>query len=241
MNSQKNPTISVIFPVLNEERTVSGLVELLLFWGKAKEIIVVDDGSNDNTQKALKQFGSHITVISHKVNKGQGAAIATGIKKSTGDIILTIDGDVVSLTRQKLDMLLHPLLSHTADMAIAVLEYSKIGSYEPFSEISGTRAFFRKTITEHIKEIETSRYGVTVTLNKIHEKNKIVFVQLPHVFVLGKFDKQSVPEALKAYIVESRELLTEAVRYQTKGLKPQVKNVLNAIQSYLSQALDALK
>lgn len=232
------PTLSVIIPVLNEERTVGSIVEVVKSWGKAIDIIVVSDGSTDGTEASLSRFKKDITLVSFSKNLGQGAAVSEGVRLSRGDIIFTIDGDLTSLTHFDLDRLVHAVERGKADMAIGVLRYWKAGGFEPFNDISGTRVFLKKAVEHHLKELQNSRYGITVVLNTLHKNKRVVSVRLPHVFVLGKFEKQSVPDAIKAYIIEARELLASAVKKQTKDIPPGFDRLLAGTMRYLKNALD---
>lgn len=92
--------ISVILPMYNEEENVINTlkrVESVLEDYKYYEIIVVDDGSSDDTFKLLEDFTSSnpkIHVLKHLKNKGMGRALRTGFKKAKGDIIITLDADL---------------------------------------------------------------------------------------------------------------------------------------------------
>jgi len=89
--------ISIIIPVYNEEKTVSKLLDKLLiidFDGMEKEIIVVDDGSNDATPDILDGFSERIKLIHHPRNMGKGSAVRTGLKNAAGDIIAIQDADL---------------------------------------------------------------------------------------------------------------------------------------------------
>jgi glycosyltransferase involved in cell wall biosynthesis len=91
--------LSVIVPVFNERNT---LVEILrrmrqvrLPEGIDREIIVVDDGSNDGTRELLKQLGdSTVRIVMHPQNRGKGAAVRTGFAHATGDYVLVQDADL---------------------------------------------------------------------------------------------------------------------------------------------------
>lgn len=89
--------ISIIIPVHNEEGSISKLVHEIqkIAWhnyGKNWEVIIVDDASDDNTQKIISKLG-RVHVIRLLTQQGQSIALQRGVKKSIGDVIVTIDGD----------------------------------------------------------------------------------------------------------------------------------------------------
>jgi len=82
---------SVIVPALNEEGAIAEVVARLQSGGPWHEIIVVDDGSTDATGERARAAGA--IVVRHPYNKGNGAAVKSGIRKATGDVVLIVDGD----------------------------------------------------------------------------------------------------------------------------------------------------
>ena len=86
--------ISVVIPVHNEEKAIGAVLDELIavLEGQTYEIIVVDDGSTDNTTEIVQEK-DFVKFIQHPQNMGYGAAIKTGIKNATNDLILIIDGD----------------------------------------------------------------------------------------------------------------------------------------------------
>lgn len=86
-------TISIIIPAFNEAESIAAVVQdiKIYFSGKEVEIIVVDDGSPDQTAELAEQAGA--SVIRHSRNLGYGASLKTGIKNSHGDWVLFMDGD----------------------------------------------------------------------------------------------------------------------------------------------------
>jgi len=84
-------TVSVIVPAFNESHSIEGLVSGIRRAGSWHEILVVDDGSTDDTGSRAAQAGAR--VIRHPYNKGNGAAVKTGIRQATGGVVLILDGD----------------------------------------------------------------------------------------------------------------------------------------------------
>lgn len=87
-------TLSVIIPVYNEERTIEKVIRQLLNVSEVSQIIVVNDGSTDGTQKALSKIKEKKVQVFHKENEGKGSAIIFGLNKVTGDFVLVQDADL---------------------------------------------------------------------------------------------------------------------------------------------------
>jgi len=83
--------VSIVVPAFNEELAIGGLVQALGAGPAWHEIIVVDDGSSDATAERAREAGA--TVVRHPYNKGNGAAVKTGIRRATGEFVLIVDGD----------------------------------------------------------------------------------------------------------------------------------------------------
>lgn len=88
--------VSIVIPVFNEEATVRQIVNCVknaeLPLGFSKEMIVVNDASNDKTLSILQSL--KVKIISHKHNLGKGAAVMTAVKEVKGDLILIQDADL---------------------------------------------------------------------------------------------------------------------------------------------------
>ncbi len=89
--------LSVIVPVYNERVTVAEVIRRIRAVDVPVdiEVIVVDDGSSDGTDKVLTALGdSTVRVLTHPVNKGKGAAVRTGMASARGDLLLIQDADL---------------------------------------------------------------------------------------------------------------------------------------------------
>lgn len=115
-------TVSIIIPVYNEEQFIAEVLWNVLSvnlneLNVSKEIIVINDASNDGTSKELLAFASQkeIRVITLQKNQGKGAAIRVGVSSATGDIVLIQDADL-EYDPNEYPKLLAPILEGKADV-----------------------------------------------------------------------------------------------------------------------------
>lgn len=106
--------VSVVIPAYNEEKNVSHVVKTAISCKYVQEVLVVDDGSTDNTYEKAKVAGA--SIIRHTTNQGKGAALKTGFKHSIGDIVAFIDGDLENLTTKQVENMIRPILDGKADI-----------------------------------------------------------------------------------------------------------------------------
>lgn len=100
-NDSKNPSLSIVLPVFEEADLIQGLIEGIIGVLQDEysdlEVVVVDDGSEDGTVEVLRQlkreYGDRLVVARHWVNRGNGAALRTGINIAHGEIVVTMDAD----------------------------------------------------------------------------------------------------------------------------------------------------
>lgn len=110
----ENPKISIIIPTWNEEKNIANVLSSLI--EKHENIIIVDDGSSDKTVEIAKQFP--VTILSHIINRGQGASLQTGNEYAISrgaDIIVHFDGDGQFLIKE-IDDLINPIINENYDI-----------------------------------------------------------------------------------------------------------------------------
>ena len=110
--------LSVIVPVFNERVTVAEVIRRIraVEVPVEVEVIVVDDGSSDGTDKVLSALGdSTVRILTHEVNRGKGAAIRTGMGAARGDLLLVQDADL-EYDPEDWPSLLEPILKGKAQV-----------------------------------------------------------------------------------------------------------------------------
>jgi dolichol-phosphate mannosyltransferase len=141
--------ISIIIPVYNEVDTIEKIVNKILRKNKKlfKEIILIDDASNDGTQDIIKNklFKKVNTTIFHKINKGKGSAIKSGKKKIKGDIVIIQDADLEYDPGDYLK-LIKPIINLESKVVYGSRVLGK-KRYKAKNFISLSRVFFNHVLT----------------------------------------------------------------------------------------------
>lgn len=112
------PTLAVVIPVYNEEATLRSLVSAVLDCGtEINEIIIVDDFSKDRSREIIEELLSNpiIRAYYHDQNKGKGAALNTGFKEVTSDVVIVQDADL-EYDPKEYGVLLEPIAEGKADV-----------------------------------------------------------------------------------------------------------------------------
>ena len=179
VNNEKIHLISVIIPLYNEQNTIQHVIKKIPNH-HSYEIIIVDDGSTDDSIKKVKEIkDKEIKIVNHKQNQGYGAAILTGISHSLGDIIITLDSDGQH-NPEEIPNLTKLIINNQADIVIGsrylgmchykIPLYTRVGEYiinlflkilflqNVYDNQCGFRAF-RKELSKILKNMRNTGMG----------------------------------------------------------------------------------
>ena len=153
--------LSIIIPAYNEETRIGrSLDEILQFLSSSPysaEVIVVNDGSKDQTARvvsdrvaAYHEAGHELRILTNNPNRGKGYSVRRGISEASGDVVLFTDADLSSPISEA-PKLVDPIIEGRADVAFGsrAINRELIGVHQPFMRDFGGRVFnlFMKTIT----------------------------------------------------------------------------------------------
>lgn len=130
------PLLSIIVPCFNEEKTIKKIIKKILqIKNIHKQIIIVNDGSTDNSLKLINTFKSKVdTIINHKFNRGKGFCIRSAKKKIKGNIVLIQDSDL-EYNPKDYKKLIDPIMKKKCDVVYGsrVLHKNRLENIENFS------------------------------------------------------------------------------------------------------------
>ena len=197
--------VTIIIPTMNEEQSISqvvkGVRQVMGEYGIDYEVLVIDDGSSDNTGVVAREAGAR--VIRHAYNMGNGAAVKTGIRNATGDVILMMDGDgqhdPADIPRLLAKIHLHGMVVGARMKGsqtdwyrnVANTVYNLLASYICGRSIpdltSGFRAIHASLARQFVNLLpNTFSYPTTLTLAVVHEGHSVEYVPIMVARRIGK-------------------------------------------------------
>ncbi|SMB92310.1 N-acetylglucosaminyl deacetylase, LmbE family [Thermanaeromonas toyohensis ToBE] len=212
--------VSAIIPAYNEAPTVGKVVATLRQVPLVDEIIVVNDGSWDDTAEVARRQGA--IVIDLKRNHGKGKAMLKGAHKARGEILLFLDADLEGLTPSHVEELLRPVLNGEADMTVGVFRRGR--SLTDWAQViapylSGQRAIPKKLFLAAGRE--ATGFEIEVMLSRFaREKGwRVKRVPLANMTHVMKEEKRGLARGVVARLGMYKDIATFFWRQSLKKRK----------------------
>jgi len=218
----KNCNVCIVIPVFNESMVIAHVIQDIKEFGYNR-IIVVDDGSRDETCKKSKMEG--VIALRHKINRGKGAAVKTGITAATlldAEIIVTIDGDgqhnpadieklITPILDGTADVVLGSRLLTTKDMPFFKVIANKIGNLVTLLfyglHVSDSQSGFRAYSKYATSKIDTKadKYEYDSKVLREIKNNRLRYIEVPvdvryTEYSMGKAHKQGFVNGIKTLV-----------------------------------------
>ncbi len=208
---------TAIICAYNEEETVMDVILYASISTIIDEIIVVNDGSTDETKGIIDELRKEIDfkAIHLKKNKGKGNAMAIGVENASNEIIVFIDADLSNIQEEHFIQLVTPVATQVADMVLGQPSETLIDyGINPFKSFTGQRAVLKTDILPLIDKMKTSRFGVETLINLFYQsQGKVVkYVMLKDLIHPTKYGKTSPLQATKEFIFEGHEIAMTAIK-----------------------------
>jgi len=191
--------ISVIVPAYNEAGRIGAVLAPVEASCLVDEILVVDDGSQDDT--AGEAATHRVRVIRLPENRGKAAALDAGVREARNDVFLFLDADLVGLRTEHVDRLIRAYEEGDLDMAVGVFADGRRNTdlaqkINPYA--SGQRVLPRRLWERAKENVHEMNFGIEIALSRLaaREEWKKEYVKLPGVTHVLKEKKRGLAKGL---------------------------------------------
>ncbi len=247
---------SIIICTYNEEETIADVVSSACKFAPNSEVIVVDDGSIDQTESILHNLSKEYKFTYEKLdeNRGKSWAMVHGIELASTEIIIFFDADVSNIKEEHFKLLLEPILNNDADMVLGqpsetIIDYR----INPFRSLTGERSLLKKDLIPILEDIREIRFGVETFINLYFQSQgkKIKYVFMDGLKHPTKYEKTNTIDATKEFISEGKEiamtlinnhdLISQRVEMKLNKANSAALEKLNDLQKEINKKLNELK
>lgn len=184
----------ILVPAYNEEPRISDVLEVVCSYDYPKRVVVIDDGSKDNTKEKAKKYP--VELIIHEKNKGKGAALQSGIEYiQSSKYWLFLDADLININHYHMEALLKPL-SENPETGMTVGMLSKGGklnvdlAQKYFGILNGQRGLSQYYVAT-LPNLAWAKFGVEIFLSRYaaYKNIKVAFPVLEEITHYTKEEK----------------------------------------------------
>ncbi len=199
---------AILIPAFNEALGLADVVTVALE-AKLGPVLVVDDGSTDNTSGVAEDAGAQVLRLTR--NLGKGGAVAAGVRALDSRVVLLLDADLLGLTTGHLHDLARPVLASQVDMTRGVFKggrWSTTAAQQMLPQLNGQRAI-RRSLLLDLPDLERSRYGIEVVITDAARSGnwRVRDVPMPGVTQMTKEEKRGFIRGVGLRLKMYRDIL----------------------------------
>ncbi len=189
--NEPRPLTSAIVPVHNAQRSVATVVRTLLASDLVDEVVCVDVGSTDDSLSILRSFGRAIVLLESRPTRyrGKGEAVAEGVWKANGTIVVFVDPRLTTLTDVHLRALVEPLYAGTTRAVLGLTPgespFAHLVARLAGARFTTERAYIRGDLLQHLLRMAKTGSGLEAYLNSLFTKEEVLVVPLAGLQRLG--------------------------------------------------------
>ena len=203
--------VSAIICAFNEEKTLENVIRTASECALINEMIVVNDGSVDQTRNIIDRLKLTLEIksIHLQKNRGNGFAMATGVENASGYIIIFIDADLIDLHTGHIVQLLYPILNNEVDMVLGQPSDTLINyKINPFKSLTGQRTLRKDDFFPVLDKVKNTRFGVETVINLYYQANgkTVKYIMLKDLQHPTKFQKANMSIAMKEFAFEGQQI-----------------------------------
>jgi len=181
------PKVSIIVPAYNEEENIEKTIKSLLELDYPRdklEIIIVDDGSKDRTYEIAKKYESDIIKVYKKENGGKASALNYGIKKASGEFIVTLDADSI-VPKEALKKMLEYFDEEDVMIVVPAIQITEVKNFwQRLQSIEYSYNNFLRLIFDRLNSLHVAPGPFSVFRRELFEK-------------IGYFDEKNLTEDME--------------------------------------------
>lgn len=189
--------IAGIVPAYNEEKNVGNVLKVLLDCPELDEVILMDDGSKDNTAKIGRDFG--VRVITNNPNRGKGEAMIIAVESTDADIVAFFDADLINLQKQHVSDLIWPVKNGHAAMCVGLRGRAGglpklMARIAPIMFVIGGERAMKREVFLGVPRKFIKGFSVEIALNYYcrQKQLKVLLVELKALTIIRKEQKMGL-------------------------------------------------